>query len=102
MLELQRQLRPFLRDAAVFESVGELVSLANAHQKLRLRAEVLDPHSRLRAGGGERGEIDVGSEVLLARGLVGIGACRMMAVGHESTAMSTGELLVAGVTVVDD
>src|ERR1017187_3984651 len=102
MLELQRQLRPFLRDAAVFESVGELVSLANAHQKLRLRAELLDPHSRLRAGGGQGGEIDMGGEVLLARSLVGIGTCRIMAVRHESTAMATSELLVAGVTVVND
>ena len=74
MFELESHLHPFLREAAVFEGVGKLISLANAHQKLRLREELFDLHPGLLARSRERGEIDVGGEVLLAGSLVGIGA----------------------------
>ena len=77
MFELEGHFRPFLRDAAVFEGVGKLIFLANAHQKLRLREELFAAHTGLLARSGERGEIDVGSEVLLAGGLVRVGAGRV-------------------------
>ena len=101
MLELERHFRPFLRDAAVFEGVGKLIFLANAHQKLRLREELFGPHPGLLARGGERGEIDVGGEVLLAGGLVRIGAGRVLAIRHERAAVATRQLLIARVTVID-
>jgi len=55
VFELERHFRPFLREAAVFEGVGKLISLANAHQKLRLREELFDLHSGMLARRGERG-----------------------------------------------
>ena len=102
MFELKRNFRALLRDAAVFEGVGELIFLANAHQKLRLREQLLDPHAGLLAGSGERGEIDVGGEILLARSLVGVEAGGVLAIRHERAAMANRELFVAGVTVIDD
>ena len=102
MFELERHFCSLLRDAAVFESVGELIFLAYAHQELRLREQLFTPHAGLLAGSGERGEIDVGGEVLLTRSLIGVGAGGVMAIRHERAAMAACELFVAGVTVVDD
>ena len=59
-------------------------------------------HAGLLAPSGERGEIHVGSEVLLAGRLVGVRADGVMAIRHERAAESTGELLVACVTVIND
>src|SRR5882762_533245 len=102
MFQLERHLRPFLRDAAVFERVGKLISLANAHQELRLREEPFDLQTGLLACSGERGEIDVGGEVLLARGLVRVRTRRVMPIRHERSAVATRELFVARVPIVDD
>ena len=102
MFELEGHFRSFLRDAAVFEGVGELSCLADAHQKLRLREELLALHTGLLACSGERGEIYVGGEVLLAGGLIGVGTGVVTAICHERAAVATGELLVARVTVVND
>src|ERR1022692_2952642 len=102
MLKLEGHFRALLRNAAVFKRVGKLISLANPHQKLRLREELFTAHAALRAGTGERGEIDMGSQVLLARGLIRIGAGGVMTVRHERAAVATRELLVARVTVVNN
>ena len=45
MLELQGNFRQLLREAAIFEGVGKLSFLADAHQELRLRAETFTAHS---------------------------------------------------------
>ena len=42
MLELEGYLRSFLRDAAIFEGIGKLILLSNAHQELRLGEELFD------------------------------------------------------------
>ena len=60
MFELESYLRLFLRDAAIFEGVGKLILLANAHQELRLREEIFARHTGLLTLGCQRGEIDVG------------------------------------------
>ena len=57
---------------------------------------------RLFAGSGERGEIHVGGEVLLAGSQVGVGAGGVLAIRHERAAEATRELLVTRVTVVND
>src|SRR5208283_5966143 len=98
MLKLKRHFGSFLRDAAVFEGIGKLVFLANPYQKLRLRAEFFAAHPGPLAPSGECGEINVGREVLLAGGLVGIGTRGMMAIRHEGATMTTRQLLVAGVS----
>src|ERR1035438_2392346 len=102
MLKLEGHFRALLRNAAVFKRVGKLISLANAHQELRLREELFDTHTGLLACSGERGEIDVGGEVLLAGRLVGVGAGGVLAIRHERAAVATRELLVARVTVVNN
>jgi len=102
VFELEGHFRPFLRDAAVLEGVGKLICLANAHQKLRLCEELFTLHTGLLAYSGERGEIYVGGEVLLAGGLIGVGTGIVTAICHERAAVAARELLVARVTVVDD
>ena len=79
MFELEGDLGAFLGQAAVFEGVGKLVGLADAQQKLRLRDELLRGQAVLFRGGGERGEVDVGGDVLLAGSFVGVGADRVLA-----------------------
>src|SRR5208337_4600854 len=101
MFELQRYFRLLLRDSAVFEGIGTPVFLANADQELRWRAEFFAAHPGVLTPGGERGEIDVGREVLLAGGLVGTGTGGVMAIRHERTAVSARQLLIAGVAVID-
>src|SRR5258708_27182097 len=98
MFELKRHLRQLLREPAVFECIGKLISLANAHQKLRLRKQFLDPHARSHAPSRKRGEVDVGGEVLLARRLVRIGASRVMPIRHERASVAPRKLVVALVT----
>ncbi len=91
-----------MRDAAVFEGVGKLITLADAHQELRLREELFDLQTGLLACSGERGEIHVGGEVLLAGGLIRVRARRVMPIRHERPAVATCELFAARVTVVDN
>ncbi len=98
VFELERHFRSLLRDAAVFEGVGKLIPFANAHQELRLREQFFTLHAGLLAGSGERGEIDVGGEVLLAGSLVGVGAGGVLAIRHERAAVATRELFVRGCT----
>ena len=62
MLKLQGDFRPFLGDATVLEGVGKLISLANPHEELRLCKQPFAAHAAPFAGGGERGEIDMGSK----------------------------------------
>jgi len=102
MFELQGDLGALLREETVGEGVGKLVLLSDAHQELRLRAEALALHTGPVAGSGQRGEIDVRGEVLLTGSLIRIAAGGMMAVSHERAAAAASELLVAGVTVVND
>ena len=73
MFQLEGHFRSLLRDAAIFEGVGKLISLADAHQELRLREELFAPACRLARSRGEGSEIDVGGQVLLAGSLVGVG-----------------------------
>ncbi len=101
MFKLQRHFRPFLRGATVFEGIGKLVFLANPHQELRLREEFFAVHPGLLAPRGERGEVDVGREILLAGGLVRIGTGGVMAIRHERATVATRQLLIAGVAVID-
>ncbi len=101
MFELQGHLRPFLRGAAVFKCVGKLISLADAHKKLRLCKQLFRAHTGLLARLGERSEIYVGGEVLLAGSLVRVRTGGVMSIRHERAAVATRELLVAGVTVID-
>src|SRR5580658_2197753 len=102
VLKLEGYSRSLLRDVAILEGVGKLITLANAHQELRLRAEFFAAHTSLLARAAERGEIDMGGEVLLTGSLVGIGTGGVMAIRHERTSVTACELLLARVTVVDD
>src|SRR5260370_11437 len=102
MVAVEGILRPSLRHVAILESVRKLVSLANAHQKLGLRKQLLDLHPHLFARPGDRGEIDVCGEILLAGSLVGVGASGMTPIRHERAAVATRELFVPRVTVVND
>src|ERR1035438_2447614 len=102
MFQLEGYFRTLLRDAAIFKRVGKLIFLPNPHQKLRLREQLFTAHAALPACTAERGEIDMGSQVLLARGLIRIGAGGVMAVRHERAAVTARELLVARVTVVNN
>jgi len=102
MLKLQRHFRPFLRYATIFEGVGKLTFLSNAHQELRLRKKVFAAQPGALARTGERGEIDVGSQVLLARGLIRVRTGGVLAICHERAAIAARELLLARVTVIHD
>jgi hypothetical protein len=66
VLELQRDFRSFLRQAAFFKSISKLISFANAHQELGLSDKFVGLHAVFLSGGGERGEVYVGGDVLLA------------------------------------
>src|ERR1700678_1802119 len=100
MLKLKRDLCPFLRDAAVFEGVGELICLADPKQKLRLCYQAFATHAGMLASGGERSEIDMSRKVLFAGSLIRVGTGGVPAVCHKRAAIATGELLVARVSVV--
>jgi len=102
MLELKRDLGAFLRHPAVLEGIGKLICFANAHQELRLSCEFVCVHSSFFGSSGEGGEVDVGGDVLLAGGLVGIGADGVLANRFDCAAMTSGELFVARIAVVDD
>ena len=78
------------------------IGFADAQQELRLRDELLRLHAVFFRGRGERGEVHVGGDVLLAGGFVGIGADGVLANGLQRSAMASGQLLLAGVAVVDD
>src|SRR5258708_17401731 len=101
MLELQRDFCALLRQATFFESVGKLVGFADAHQELGLRDESLRLHAVFFGGGGEGGEVYVGSDVLFAGGFVGVGAYRVLANGLQSVAMAACELFFTAIAVVD-
>ena len=101
MFELQGDFRAFLRQAAVFEGIGELVRLADAHQKLRLGNQFLRPHPVFLRGGGERGEVYIGGDVLFAGSFIWIGAEGVPAQCFQGSSMAAGELFFAGVAVVD-
>jgi len=89
MLELQRDFRTLLRQAAFFEGVGKLVGFANAHQELRLRNKPVRLHTILFGGSGERSEIYVSSNVLLSGRFIGTPADRMLANRLQRSAMAT-------------
>src|SRR5580658_2558651 len=101
MLELQRHFRAFLRQAASLEGVGKLVRLSDAHQELGLCEEFARLHTVFLDGGSECGEVHVGGDVLLAGGFIGICADGMLAKGFYCPEMTAGELLFAGVAIVD-
>src|SRR4029077_12114975 len=97
MFELEGDLCPFLRDAAVFEGIGKLVLLANTHEELRLREKLLEAHTGLLGCGGPRGGIDVGGEVWLAGSLVGVRAGGVMPIRHKRATVAPRKLFVARV-----
>src|SRR5580698_9721132 len=101
MLQLQRNLCVLLRQAALLERIGELVGLADSHQKLCLREQRLYLHALLFCGGSQRREVQVCRDVLLARRLIGVGGNRMLAVCGDRAAMTSGKLLGASVAVVN-
>ncbi len=63
--------------------------------------QLLRLHALFFCGGGERGEVYVGGDVLFARGFVGIGADRVLTEGLQGAAMPSSQLLFASVAVVD-
>jgi hypothetical protein len=66
-----------------------------------LRNKLLGLHSLLCSGSGQRREVHVCGDILLARRLVWIRADRVLANGFQCSAMTSGELLLASVTIVD-
>src|ERR1700728_2774795 len=99
MFELQGDLRPLLRDAAVVKGVGKLSSLPNPHQELRLRQKLFAAHPATFARSREPGEIDMDRQILLAGSLVGVEPGGVIPVRDQRPAVPTGKLLVARVTV---
>ena len=102
MLELKRDFGMFLRKPAIFEGVRKLVRFADPHQKLGLGEQAPNLHAGLRSRGGERREIDVRRQILLARSLVRVGTGGMLPIRHECPAVPSGKLLLARVAVVDN
>ena len=102
MLKLQGNFGSFLWQAAIFESVRELIPFSNPHQELRLGAEFSDLHSCFGNCCSERGEVHMGSHVLLAWRFVRIGARRVLTISHQRSSMSARKLFVARVAIVND
>src|SRR5579863_8681755 len=101
MLELQRDLGALLRNAALFEGVSKLVRFSDSQKKLGLSHKIVGLHAVPFGGSGQCGEVYIGSDVLFAGGFIGIFADRMLANCFECPPMAAGELLRAGVAVVD-
>src|SRR5947209_3811422 len=101
MFELQSDLGALLWPAAFFEGIRELILLADSHQKLRLREQRLRLHAILPSRVSKRCKVDVCGEVLLSRRFVGSGAHRMFAKSDDCAPMTSGELLLARIAVVD-
>jgi len=67
VLQLQSYLGAFLWQSAFLEGIGELIVLADSHQKLRLREQRLRAHSMFFGCGRKCSEVHVGRYVLFSR-----------------------------------
>jgi len=78
MFKLQGHFGALLWQSAFFERIGKLISFPNPHQKLRLRHKSVRVHAVFFGGSGERGEIHISSNVLLAWSFIRIGTDGML------------------------
>jgi len=101
VLELQSDFGALLRQAALFENVRKLIVLANSHQKLRLGQQGLRFHAILFQRRGQRCEVHVRRDVLLAWGLVRIGSGGVVTICHQSSAMPARKLLLTSIAIVN-
>ena len=102
MFELQRDLRALLCQAAIFERIRKLIRLADAHQKLRLRDQLLRMHSKVLRRRRQRREVHIRRNVLLSRSFIRICADRMLSDRFQCSPMTSGELFLARISIVDD
>ena len=102
VFELEGELGTFLREAAIFEGVGEIVGLADAHEEFGLGDESVVAQSGGLGLVAECGEVYVGGDVLIAGSRVGIGRGGVLAIGHYGVEVASGELFFAGVSIVDE
>src|SRR4051794_21077115 len=100
VLELEGDFGALLGESAVFEGVGELVGLADAHEEFGLGEEGVVAESVGLGMVAQGGEIYVSGDVLVTRSLIGIGRGGVLAIGHHGVEMASGELFFTGVTVV--
>ena len=70
MFQLKGDFGTLLGRLAVFEYVGEMICFAHVHQKLRLRTHGVHIHTLSARRGGQRREIHMSGEVLLAWRLI--------------------------------